>query len=442
MPNAARRKAAAILAAATLCASAAALAAEASAAGAPAPPAGATLIMVHPAGTPAQCAALPGGARACSIRDHVSAASAKATLAAANAALDAAPATASRTDTLAAGAAGQQVRYPNWCETGGYRLTGACRIDGYTDYTINSKGKVTGSISYNIIEYSFWSIVHTDFITQVEIDPYMYTGDGNTGWYVGASAGAQRCTKRFYNTPGTCKHYARSFHGFYGRLHVPADYPTHTDHHDGSNAYNSVMKAGQNVQWAHGYAWYSVYHGDAVNAGKKLRAHVTFYVDCDDAMPGHLPGCKSPTDYYTPTLTYRLYGNYPAVAREIRAAQRAGIGGNSASGRYLQRTTNRSVIGANRRVSCPKSRGRRPKHYSCDEYPFATTYQGAAANPHRGVTFRQCHISTLPRRRADPRWDACMVPATQNSGAGGVLPTFWARHRTLDNDRFWVRITR
>ncbi|MGD9486063.1 NucA/NucB deoxyribonuclease domain-containing protein [Streptomyces sp. TRM70308] len=65
----------------------------------------------------------------------------------------------------------------------------------------------------------------------------------------------------------------------------------------------------------------------------------------------------------------------------------------------------------------------------CDEYPFASTYQGAAEADH-DPDAKKFNYSVKP------------VPAAQNKAAGDLLRGFYAKNRVLDGyeDGFWVQI--
>ncbi|GAA3082438.1 hypothetical protein GCM10020000_80540 [Streptomyces olivoverticillatus] len=58
---------------------------------------------------------------------------------------------------------------------------------------------------------------------------------------------------------------------------------------------------------------------------------------------------------------------------------------------------------------------------SCDEYPFAATYEGGTALPpaSRGITW---------------------VPVRENNRQGGILNKFQLQQRILDRDGFWVQV--
>lgn len=88
-------------------------------------------------------------------------------------------------------------------------------------------------------------------------------------------------------------------------------------------------------------------------------------------------------------------------------------------GPALTRTLDQSLIRANRRKACPSSIPR-PRGKSCDEYPFASTHQGASKNPDFS-----CH----------------MVPRTQNTDEGrDIRLPFYNANRLLENDPFWVHV--
>lgn len=61
-----------------------------------------------------------------------------------------------------------------------------------------------------------------------------------------------------------------------------------------------------------------------------------------------------------------------------------------------------------------------PRGKSCDEYPFAATYQGAAFFPHDNST--------------------AVVPAKENSREGGLRVAMYKAERLLAKDAFWVII--
>ncbi|MEU4347116.1 NucA/NucB deoxyribonuclease domain-containing protein [Streptomyces sp. NPDC023838] len=63
----------------------------------------------------------------------------------------------------------------------------------------------------------------------------------------------------------------------------------------------------------------------------------------------------------------------------------------------------------------------RPTDYQCDEYPMAATWQGSGFG--------------------DGNYSLRMVPAGENSSAGGSLSAFYANQRILHNDQFYVFVS-
>ena len=74
------------------------------------------------------------------------------------------------------------------------------------------------------------------------------------------------------------------------------------------------------------------------------------------------------------------------------------------------------VAAKNRQVACGKTTYRKP--FSCDEYPFAATYQGAFYFPSQSVTMK--------------------VLGTENSTEGGLRSAMYVSERLLYGDSYWV----
>lgn len=121
--------------------------------------------------------------------------------------------------------------------------------------------------------------------------------------------------------------------------------------------------------------------------------------------PGRRPGRGRPR---CPTIRFPC-SRMRNVCANIRNAFRMG------KPKQLQRTTNRSQIRRNRRQSGCGGLGRRTG-YNCDEYPFASTFQGG-----RGAVVR-------------------LVPIRENSIQGGMLAAFYRRNRIGHGGCFRVRV--
>jgi hypothetical protein len=169
-----------------------------------------------------------------------------------------------------------------------------------------------------------------------------------------------------------------------------------------------------------------------------------YSVRCDNAAadPESLPafGCVFPN--FWPTFYVSRGGPNRSFARHVSDAQSSGLPGSPASGRPLHRITNRSDIDKNGRTACPTG-WERPEFFSCDEYPFRSTWQGARQEllaGYHGRTFDWCGISQLPQESGERGWSACWIPFSQNSSAGGLLASFYRQNRVITWDPFWVQV--
>jgi surface antigen len=141
-----------------------------------------------------------------------------------------------------------------------------------------------------------------------------------------------------------------------------------------------------------------------------------------DSMVGAI-GCVD--ERFTPTLVYSSVLN-PAVgpvAQHVYDSQHGGLVTAWGvpptvlpNGAPLSLETSQANIDANRNVACPPNVPR-PAGYQCDEFPMATTQQGAAANPD---------------------YSAVMVPAAANGSQGALTGAFYAANRMIQADQFWV----
>jgi hypothetical protein len=152
---------------------------------------------------------------------------------------------------------------------------------------------------------------------------------------------------------------------------------------------------------------------------------------CDNARYiNSRPGCVFPQ--FVPTLTYRLGGPTPVVARHISDALNHPAGTLPAwRGKTIPSLLHRirepdARVGKNRaaavKVCLSEDRNYAKKGLDCDEYPFATTAEGAA--------------------RGDLRFSARALNASQNRSAGNANNLFWQGQRVLGGDAFRVAVTR
>lgn len=123
-------------------------------------------------------------------------------------------------------------------------------------------------------------------------------------------------------------------------------------------------------------------------------------------------------EQYTPTVIYSAITNPPVsdVANHIYSAQASlpSHWGVPSYGNYLTRATSNTIQINNNTAACA---GVLP---SCDEFPLASTYQGASFTPVGD-------------------WSAVTVSSTSNSSQGGITGAFYTLNRIIDGHKFWVK---
>jgi hypothetical protein len=184
-------------------------------------------------------------------------------------------------------------------------------------------------------------------------------------------------------------------------------------------------------------------------------------VRCDNGLAvSNSAGCVVPN--FTPTLSVST-ATYGASAAMISWAQAnlSGHWGLQGSGQPLTRLASNSQANTNRNVVCPSSF---PKgstgvaNDSCDEFPFAKTYQSGALN---GVTSgSQCAQVTAVRTATTgstaQQWakisvigtptgsEKCIrghIPLPLNTDVGGELGRFTQAQRLINKDPYWLAVT-
>ncbi len=121
---------------------------------------------------------------------------------------------------------------------------------------------------------------------------------------------------------------------------------------------------------------------------------------------------------FTPTIAYDVRQNplVGPVAQHVHNAQNGDLDtpwGNPSD--PLRRATDPADITANRNAACGKVKV--PSGDSCDEFPLASSYQGAAF---------QDDFSTA------------VVPSSANNSQGGITSNFYTGNRVVDDDAFYV----
>lgn len=154
------------------------------------------------------------------------------------------------------------------------------------------------------------------------------------------------------------------------------------------------------------------------------------YSRCDSDIGGYSPGCVNPN--FKPTIKFSTTA-VPTYAAHVTAALASGLPGSVLTG-PLHRTRDSSLIALNRSTACGSSPT--VSGYTCDEYPFASTYEGAAAG---GVarSFTGCSFSD-PASTGPVGFSHCMILAGDNSLAGSILGNGYSQNRLLEGEAFFV----
>ncbi|MFJ3956729.1 hypothetical protein [Arthrobacter sp. NPDC090010] len=163
---------------------------------------------------------------------------------------------------------------------------------------------------------------------------------------------------------------------------------------------------------------------------------VSYRCDNENGSASALPGCV--VKQSAMQMTYAK-SSWPGFGRHVSLAQGSGLPGAVVPLTRLD--ANQSPI-ANRNKACPTNL-KRPSGMDCDEYPFASTKQGAALNGGTGRTFAGCGIND--KRYAigangAKGFSACMISAAENRSAGAQMGAFWAKYHVLAGDNFYINV--
>lgn len=136
---------------------------------------------------------------------------------------------------------------------------------------------------------------------------------------------------------------------------------------------------------------------------------------------------------------FKLTSSTPEQTWHVAEAIASGLPGSA--GRPLHRQADKSKRDINRQYSCPRkgkvADARRLTGRSCDEYPFASSNEGAAAHPALGRTVHDnCNVKDLRIATGPDGYSVCMIDAKQNSYSGSLLGKFYGEERVIDQDAF------
>jgi hypothetical protein len=314
---------------------------------------------------------------------------------------------------------------PSWCGTDGllhFTRTESCGVFGGIVTVIDTQtGAVVGTIEFNFIDYSYTSADLSTWAHQFQIRPYVITGLGAGSSVSGSASCSGACTVRSSSFPA--------------QPVIVGQFANAESFYDTTvTAPGTVGRASTTITWT--------FTNPAWLGPTNPLSYTQLDVRCDNALPGRITvGCVFPD--YIPAVIYSRSGPYAQVARHIGDAQASGLPGAYPNGTALTRLTNRTDIRRNRRTAC-KPRYHRPEGKSCDEYPFASSNQGAATgadNRGKPRTFKYCDIKLGKPGSTGPfGYSICMVNANQNSKAGTALNRMYTTNRVIANDLFQVWI--
>src|SRR6266542_4219666 len=139
-----------------------------------------------------------------------------------------------------------------------------------------------------------------------------------------------------------------------------------------------------------------------------------------------------------PLATPRHPRSFPELAHHLSDALGSGLPGAYPNGSPLFRLTDATLIEKNRDTACKKSYFR-PPGKTCDEYPFASTREGAYTGGGSPRTLDWCQIPKVPQGiTGTDGYSVCMIDATQNTNGGLALLSFYRDNRVLSWDAFHV----
>jgi hypothetical protein len=312
---------------------------------------------------------------------------------------------------------------PSWCGTGGYivytrhQMCGV--VGGNLMYVFDTQtGARLGEVHYNYIVYAFANSQYDVWGHEIEIHV-------TSSW--GQVAGST--VSGYVDCDRACTVDTSSF---------PVQVADSAgDRAGGDGLLDSTVTSGIGYSKS---AWHWQWCVPGASCTAHTNARLPLDIRCDNALPGvNYVGCVVP--FHRSHMYYSLSGPYAELARHIRDAQNSGLPGRaSGSGTPLTRLTDSQLQQANRATACPSSYPR-PPGKSCDEYPFASTWQGAYTYGGGPRTHTWCLVVLLSQSTGPYGHSVCMINETHNSVGGAALGAFYRENRIIESDAFWVTIT-
>lgn len=308
------------------------------------------------------------------------------------------------------------VMNPDWYLANRYEACGNWKYQLRTTVTQNGVTTITGLMDFTITGYHYGSQNQPTVAHQITIIPSSMTGETIGTTATASAVCSTACTNgnQSFGTQILKTGQASSGEFFYNTT---------------ATTWGSVANTGS--------TWKISLKAPKSTSASTLSS-VSTTVRCDTAVPGITStGCVIPGN--TPYIRYDST-KWGSFAAHVKAAQQSGLPG-AYKKTPLHRLTNTLLKNKNRSTACGGFT--RPTNYSCDEYPFASSYEGAYTGGGTARTFPWCQIKLAgtPSTGATG-YSVCMIDAGVNSGAGSVLnSTLFVPKRVIDRDAFYVHIS-
>lgn len=318
------------------------------------------------------------------------------------------------------------VGIPAWCLEAGVQnqyfanRTNMCGIFSGTltvhQVTNGVPGAVVGTMQFLMYNYIYMDTSLNRWANQMRVSPTIITGQA-AGTQI---SGVATCTG------GPCVQTSQSF---------PAQTPAAMGNADGESYWEWTGPTGAVAYGTPSWGITFKSPGSTTTASLNRPAAE---VRCDNAVPGRaIIGCVVPS--ITPSIRYDGT-SFVEFGAHVAGAQASGLKGGS-SANPLHRMVNPAQQTANRNTACPKSLPR-PDTKTCDEYPFASTYEGAALSGGLARTQSWCQVTLVnPPSTGSAGYSVCMIDGNENSQAGSLMNSvLFVPSRVIDGDAFYVQI--
>lgn len=277
-------------------------------------------------------------------------------------------------------------------------------------------GPITGTMNFLMYHYIYSLVDNTTWGNQMIVSPTIITGTA-AGTQI---SGTASCT-------GSCTLQSQSF---------PVQVPGVHQNANGESYYKWNGTAGQVGTGTP--RWSVNFKSPSAPNTSSLSQEAGVGVRCDNALPGAGAGCVIAE--VTPWIRYDGT-SFVEFGAHVASAQASGLPG-ARGGLPLHRTTNAAIRDTNRAKACPGNFPR-PANRDCDEYPFASTLEGAASGGGSArVLLPWCQI-TLPQppSTGPVGYSVCMIDRNENQQAGSLLNSvLYVPYRVIDGDAFNVDI--